>query len=43
MQRFARSHGPFTQRDVADRYGLGTALAESLLLRLTAAGRLIRR
>jgi ATP-dependent Lhr-like helicase len=39
--RFARSHGPFTLRDLAGRYGLGAAVAESVLLRLTAAGRLI--
>jgi ATP-dependent Lhr-like helicase len=40
-QRYARSHGPFTAADFAGRYGLGTAVAESLLLRLTDAGRLI--
>ena len=39
--RYARSHGPFTARDLAARYGLGLALAEPLLLGLTAAGRLI--
>ena len=40
-QRYARSHGPFTAADLAARYGLGPAVAESLLLRLTDAGRLI--
>ena len=40
-QRYARSHGPFTAADFAKRYGLGPAVAESLLLRLTDAGRLI--
>ena len=30
--RYARSHGPFTARELAARYGLGTAVAESLLL-----------
>jgi ATP-dependent Lhr-like helicase len=39
--RFARSHGPFTAHMYADRYGLGAAFAESLLKRLTEAGRLI--
>jgi ATP-dependent Lhr-like helicase len=39
--RYARSHGPFTARDLAAQYGLGPAVAESLLLRLTEAGRLI--
>ena len=40
-QRYARSHAPFTARELAARYGLGRAVAESLLLRLTEAGRLI--
>ncbi len=40
-QRFARSHAPFTAREFAARYGLGSSVAESLLLRLTDAGRLI--
>jgi ATP-dependent Lhr-like helicase len=39
--RYARSHGPFTARTLADRVGLGAALAEALLLRLTENGRLI--
>jgi ATP-dependent Lhr-like helicase len=39
--RFARSHGPFNAQMCADRYGLGIAVAESLLTRLTEAGRLI--
>ena len=39
--RYARSHGPFSSRELASRYGLGTGLAETLLLRLTEAGRLI--
>jgi ATP-dependent Lhr-like helicase len=39
--RFARSHGPFNAQVFADRYGLGIAVAESLLKRLTEAGRLI--
>jgi ATP-dependent Lhr-like helicase len=40
-QRYARSHAPFTARELAARYGLGPAVAEALLLRLTEAGRLI--
>jgi ATP-dependent Lhr-like helicase len=39
--RYARSHGPFTARMLADRFGLGVGLAETLLLRLTDSGRLI--
>jgi ATP-dependent Lhr-like helicase len=39
--RFARSHGPFNARMFAERYGLGVAVAESLLMRLAGAGRLI--
>jgi ATP-dependent Lhr-like helicase len=39
--RYARSHGPFSAGELAARYGLGVAVAEGLLLRLTEAGRLI--
>jgi len=39
--RYARAHGPFTAREMAARYGLGTAVAEALLLRMTEAGKLI--
>lgn len=39
--RYARSHPPFPAREFASRYGLGVAVAESILLRLTEAGRLI--
>jgi ATP-dependent Lhr-like helicase len=39
--RYARSHGPFTSRELAARYGLGTAVAESVLLRLGETGRII--
>jgi ATP-dependent Lhr-like helicase len=39
--RFARSHGPFNARMFAERYALGIAVAESMLLRMTEAGRLI--
>ena len=39
--RYARSHAPFTVRELATRYGLGPAVAEALLLRLTENGKLI--
>jgi ATP-dependent Lhr-like helicase len=39
--RYARSHGPFTARELASRYGLGVSVATALLLQLTAAGKLI--
>ena len=39
--RYARGHGPFTVRELATRYGLGPAVAEALLLRLSEAGKLI--
>jgi ATP-dependent Lhr-like helicase len=39
--RYARSHGPFTARELAARYGLGVGVATALLLQLTAAGKII--
>jgi ATP-dependent helicase Lhr and Lhr-like helicase len=39
--RYARTHAPFTAFDLASRYGLGSAVAEAVLARLTAEGRLI--
>ena len=39
--RYARSHGPFTARELAARYGLGPAVAEPLLVRLGETGRII--
>ncbi len=39
--RYARSHGPFTAGEFANRYGLGVAVAESVLRRLTTEERLI--
>ena len=39
--RYARSHGPFTARELAGHYGLGLAVAEPLLLRLAETGRII--
>jgi ATP-dependent helicase Lhr and Lhr-like helicase len=41
VMRYARAHGPFAASDLAARYGLGIAVAEALLGRLTEAGRLI--
>jgi ATP-dependent Lhr-like helicase len=40
-RRFARTRGPFTTEEFAQRYGLGRALAQSLLKELSAAGRLL--
>src|SRR3954467_12880978 len=37
--RYARTHAPFTAPDFAQRYGLGIAAAEAILLRLSADGR----
>jgi len=39
--RYARSHGPFTAREFAARYGLGVGVATALLLQLTAASKII--
>src|SRR4051812_10988652 len=39
--RYARSHGPFTTRELAARYGLGVGVATALVLQLTGAGKLI--
>jgi ATP-dependent helicase Lhr and Lhr-like helicase len=40
--RFARTHAPFTVDTLARRFGLGPAIAESLLARLTETGRLVQ-
>jgi len=40
VSRFARTHGPFTTTDVAQRFGLGTAIATQVLQRLSRDGRL---
>jgi ATP-dependent helicase Lhr and Lhr-like helicase len=40
-RRYARTHGPFTTAEFAARYGLGRALAGSLLKEIAAAGRLV--
>jgi ATP-dependent Lhr-like helicase len=41
VMRYARSHGPFRAGDVAARFGIGVAMAATLLARLTEAERLI--
>jgi ATP-dependent Lhr-like helicase len=39
--RYARTHAPFTAADFAARYALDRVLAEAVLTRLTAEGRLV--
>jgi ATP-dependent Lhr-like helicase len=39
--RYARSHAPFTSKELAARYGLGPAVAEAVLARLAGTGRII--
>ncbi|MCW2779743.1 MAG: dependent helicase, Lhr family [Marmoricola sp.] len=39
--RYARTHGPFTTAEVADRLGLGVAVARQNLIRLAAQGRVL--
>ncbi len=39
--RYARTHGPFTPRDVAQRYGLGEAVVTTALERFVERGRLV--
>lgn len=41
VARFARTHGPFTAADVAERLGLGVAVAQQTLARLGAQGRVL--
>ncbi|WP_163507668.1 ATP-dependent helicase [Fodinicola acaciae] len=40
VSRYARTHGPFTSAAVAERFGIGVAVAASALQRLASAGRL---
>ncbi|HEY0876098.1 MAG TPA: crosslink repair DNA glycosylase YcaQ family protein [Vicinamibacterales bacterium] len=40
-RRYARTHGPFTTEEFADRYGLGRAAAQATLKALSSAGRLL--
>jgi ATP-dependent Lhr-like helicase len=41
VSRYARTHGPFTARDVAHWFGLGMAVVADVLRRLVAAGRVV--
>ena len=41
VARFARTHGPFTGRDVADWFSLGMAVVADVLRRLVASGRVV--
>ncbi len=41
LSRYARTHGPFTIAEAAERFGLGTAVAGAVLSRLVGAGRLV--
>src|SRR5690606_29192835 len=42
VQRYARTHGPFTTADVQARYGVGAARCEDVMLRLEAQDQLLR-
>ncbi|MGN0100528.1 MAG: ATP-dependent helicase [Dietzia sp.] len=41
LRRYARTHGPFTVEAVAQRFGLGVAVARGVLDRLTSSGTLL--
>jgi ATP-dependent Lhr-like helicase len=41
VSRFARTHGPFHPVDLAHRFGLGVAVVDSALARLSASGRVV--
>ena len=41
VSRHARTHGPFTAAEAADRFGLGRAVVEDHARRLVASGRLV--
>ncbi|AWB91581.1 ATP-dependent helicase [Aeromicrobium chenweiae] len=40
ISRHTRTHGPFTTQEVAERFGLGTAVVQQVLRRLSRDGRL---
>jgi ATP-dependent Lhr-like helicase len=42
VSRYARTHGPFAPADVATRLGLGVAVVDGALARLSATGRVVR-
>ncbi|MGN6721010.1 MAG: ATP-dependent helicase, partial [Marmoricola sp.] len=39
--RYARTHGPFTTAEVAERFGLGVAIVRHALVKLSANGRVV--
>ena len=41
VRRYARTHGPFTLREVSDRFALDSAVMESTLHQLTVEGRVL--
>ena len=41
VRRYARTHGPFTARDVAERFGLDAKAVEDALLQLDSEGRVL--
>jgi ATP-dependent helicase Lhr and Lhr-like helicase len=41
VARYARTHGPFTTQDVADRFGLGIAVVQTALKRLASDRRIL--
>ncbi len=41
VRRFARTHGPFTLREAAERFALDTAVVENTLRQLAAEGRVL--
>ena len=41
VSRFARTHGPFHAADVAARFGLGVAVVDGALARLSTSGRVV--
>jgi ATP-dependent Lhr-like helicase len=42
IARYARTHGPFTTQEVANRFGLGGAVAQHTLVRLADSRRVMR-
>ncbi|MEV2248591.1 DEAD/DEAH box helicase [Streptomyces sp. NPDC049970] len=42
LARYARTHGPFTAAQAAQRFGLGTAVTDGALQRLAASGRVVQ-
>lgn len=42
LARYARTHGPFTSSQAAERFGLGAAVTDGALQRLAAGGRVVQ-